>query len=71
MMEHGWEPHQYIKRRNMNISHAIFLQPLELVGNWGHLRYVYGGWNANQHIHESSYDIELAKPEDINDPRAV
>lgn len=71
MMEHGWEPHQYIKRRNMNISHAIFLQPLELVGNWGHLKYVYGGWNANQHIHESSYDIELAKPEDINDPRAV
>jgi len=71
MMEHGWEPHQYIKRRNMNISHAIFLQPLELVGNWGHLRYVYSGWNANQHIHESSYDIELAKPEDINDPRAV
>ena len=69
MMEHGWEPHQYIHRKPMNNSMATFLQPLELVGGWGHLTYKYAMWNANQLLHESSFDIELAKPEDIADPR--
>ena len=49
----------------------LLLQPLELVGGWGHLNFIYAKWNANQVIHESSYDIELAKAEDIADPRAV
>ena len=71
MMEHGWEPHQYIHRKPMNNSMATFLQPLELVGDWGHLTYKYAMWNANQLLHESSFDIELAKPEDIADPRVV
>ena len=71
MMEHGWEPHQYIHRKPMNNSMATFLQPLELVGGWGHLTYKYAMWNANQLLHESSFDIELAKPEAIADPRAV
>lgn len=71
MMEHGWEPHQYIQRKNMNISNAVFLQPLELVGGWGHLNFIYCKWNANQHIHESCYDIELAKPEDLVFPNDV
>lgn len=62
MMEHGWEPHQYIQRKPMNNSMATFLQPLELVGDWGHLKYKFGGWNANQLCHESSYEIELADP---------
>ena len=71
MMEHGWEPHQYIHRKPMNNSMATFLQPLELVGGWGHLGFKYAMWNANQLLHESSYDIELAKAEDIADPRAA
>lgn len=71
MMEHGWEPHQYIQRKNMNMSHATFLQPLELVGGWGHLKFIYAKWNANQVIHENSYDVELAKLEDITDPRLL
>lgn len=71
MMEHGWEPHQYIHRKPMNNAMATFLQPLELVGGWGHLTYKYAMWNANQLLHESSFDIELAKPEDIADPRTV
>ena len=71
MMEHGWEPHQYIHRKPMNNSMATYLQPLELVGGWGHLGFKYAMWNANQLLHESSYDIELAKAEDIADPRAV
>ncbi len=61
MMEHGWEPHQYIQRKPMNNSMATFLQPLELVGGWGHLKFNYHKWNANQVCHESSYDIELAE----------
>ena len=65
MMEHGWEPHQYIQKKPMNNSNATFLQPLELVGGWGHLTFQYAKWNANQVCHESCYDIELAKPEDL------
>lgn len=71
MMEHGWEPHQYIHRKPMNNSHATLLQPLELVGGWGHLQFIYAKWNANQVIHESSYDIALATADEIADPRAV
>ena len=65
MMEHGWEPHQYIHKKPMNNSMATFLQPLELVGGWGHLGFKYAMWNANQLAHEGSYDVELAKPEDL------
>ncbi|TAL85996.1 MAG: dimethylsulfide dehydrogenase [Candidimonas sp.] len=69
MMEHGWEPYQYIRRKSMNESMATFLQPLELVGGWGHLGFKYGMWNANQVCHEGSYDIELARSEDLGDYR--
>ncbi|QEA41006.1 molybdopterin-dependent oxidoreductase [Pistricoccus aurantiacus] len=65
MMEHGWEPHQYIHKKPMNNSMATFLQPLEMAGGWGHLGFKYAMWNANQLAHEGSYDIELAKPQDI------
>jgi hypothetical protein len=36
------------------------LQPLELVGDWGHLKFTLWKWNANQLAHESSVDIERA-----------
>lgn len=58
MMEHGWEPHQYIQRKPMNNSMATLLQPLELVGGWGHLKFNYNKWNANQLTSDNSYDIE-------------
>src|SRR5690625_2128410 len=58
MMEHGWEPYQYIQRKPMNNSMATFLQPLELVGGWGHLKFTLFQWNANQLTSDSSYDIE-------------
>lgn len=66
MMEHGWEPHQYIHKKPMNNSMATFLQPLELVGGWGHLGFKYAMWNANQLAHEGSYDIEPAKAEEVS-----
>lgn len=62
MMEHGWEPHQYIQRKPMNNAMATFLQPLELVGGWGHLRFMMGHWNANQLTHDAAFDIERADP---------
>ena len=58
MMEHGWEPHQFPNWRPMNACMATLLQPLELVGGWGHLNFTLWHWNANQLAHENSVDIE-------------
>lgn len=60
MMEHGWEPHQYEQMKPMNNTMATLIQPLELVGGWGHLGFKLFKWNANQLSHESSVDIEAA-----------
>lgn len=61
MMEHGWEPHQFEQGKPLNNVTATILQPLELVGNWGHLKFTLWKWNANQLAHESSVDIESAQ----------
>lgn len=60
MMEHGWEPHQYEQSKPMNNVMATLIQPLELCGDWGHLGFKLGKWNANQLAHESSVDVEAA-----------
>ena len=60
MMEHGWEPHQYEQGKPMNNAMATLIQPLELVGGWGHLGFKLWKWNANQLAHESAIDIEAA-----------
>ncbi|MCB1713926.1 MAG: molybdopterin-dependent oxidoreductase, partial [Candidatus Competibacteraceae bacterium] len=60
MMEHGWEPYQYEQKKPLNDVSATLLQPLELVGDWGHLKFTLWKWNANQLAHESSVDIEPA-----------
>ncbi len=60
MMEHGWEPHQYEGGKPMNNAIATLIQPLELVGGWGHLGFKLFKFNANQLAHESSVDIEAA-----------
>jgi dimethylsulfide dehydrogenase subunit alpha len=58
MMEHGWEVYQFDQQKHLNDVTATLLQPLELVGNWGHLKYGWFRWNPNQLAHESSVDIE-------------
>ena len=58
MMEHGWEPYQYDEQKPLNNVTATLLQPLELVGDWGHLKFTLWKWNANQLAHESSVDVE-------------
>ncbi len=60
MMEHGWEPYQYIQAKPMNNTMATLIQPLELAGGWGHLGFKLFKWNPNQLCHESSMDVELA-----------
>ncbi len=60
MMEHGWEPYQFDQQKPLNNITATLLQPLELVGDWGHLKFQLWKWNANQLAHESSVDIEPA-----------
>ena len=58
MMEHAWEPYQFREQKGLNSVVATLLQPLELVGNWGHLKFAMNRWNANQLANESSIDIE-------------
>lgn len=60
MMEHGWEAYQFQEQKPLNSVTCTVLQPLELVGGWGHLSFQPFNWNANQSAHESGVDIALA-----------
>ena len=62
MMEHAWEPYQMRDRKGLNTMVATLIQPLELVGNWGHLKFDMYKWNPNQLSNESGVDIERAEP---------
>ncbi len=61
MMEHAWENHQFRERKGYNQAVATLIQPLELVGDWGHLRFSMFRWNPNQLANESAVDIERAR----------
>lgn len=58
MMEHAWEPYQMKQRKGLNDVVATLIQPLELVGDWGHLKFSLFRWNPNQLSNESGVDIE-------------
>ncbi len=58
VLEHGWEPYQFAGDQELNNVVATLIQPLELVGNWGHLKFQFIRWNPNQLGHESSVDVE-------------
>ncbi len=60
MMEHAWEPYQMREKKGLNQVIATLIQPLELVGNWGHLKFDFYKWNPNQLSNESGVDIERA-----------
>ncbi len=62
MMEHAWETYQFKGQKGLNDVVATLLQPLELVGNWGHLKFSLFRWNPNQLANESSVDIERVAP---------
>lgn len=61
MMEHAWEPYQFKNMLGLNSVSAPMLQPLEMVGNWGHLKFEYFDFNPNQLAHTSGVDIERAE----------
>lgn len=61
MMEHAWEPYQFKDFHGLNSVSAPLLQPLEMVGNWGHLRFEFFDFNPNQLAHASGVDIESAE----------
>ena len=61
MMEHAWEPYQMRQQKGLNHVVATLIQPLELVGNWGHLKFEMYKWNPNQLSNESGVDIERAE----------
>jgi dimethylsulfide dehydrogenase subunit alpha/complex iron-sulfur molybdoenzyme family reductase subunit alpha len=58
MMEHAWEPYQMRQQKGLNSVVATLIQPLELVGNWGHLKFDFYKWNPNQLSNETGVDIE-------------
>ncbi len=62
LMEHAWEPHQMRDRKALNDVVATLIQPLELVGNWGHLKFNLFRWNPNMLSNESGVDLERATP---------
>jgi dimethylsulfide dehydrogenase subunit alpha len=61
MMEHAWERHQFKNNTGLNAVVATLLQPLETVGNWGHLKFDMFKWNPNSLANESGVDIEVAE----------
>ncbi len=59
-MEHAWERYQFEGQAGLNNVVATLIQPLELVGDWGQLKFSLNRWNPNQVANESSVDVERA-----------
>jgi dimethylsulfide dehydrogenase subunit alpha/complex iron-sulfur molybdoenzyme family reductase subunit alpha len=60
MMEHAWETYQFEGGKGLNDVAVPLLQPLEMVGDWGHLKFDHFDWSPNQLAHETGVDIENA-----------
>ena len=61
MMEHAWERHLFKKGMGLNNVVAALIQPLETVGNWGHLKFTPFKWNPNSLANETGVDIEAVQ----------
>ncbi|BFM15384.1 molybdopterin-dependent oxidoreductase [Maricurvus nonylphenolicus] len=61
MMEHAWERHQFKGGQGLNSVVATLIQPLETVGNWGHLKFELYKWNPNSLANETGVDIEAVQ----------
>ncbi len=57
MMDHAWEPYQFRNRLGLNNVVAGLLSPLELVQDWGHLRFS-PNWDGNMLAFESAVEVE-------------
>ena len=58
--EHGWEQYLYKNMTHYNFVTAELINPLELVGGYGHIKYAAGGFNPNRIFHETTVDVEKA-----------
>jgi len=58
--EHGWEQYMYPKMTHYNFVNADLINPLELVGGYGHIRFKSGAYNPNRMYYETSVDVEKA-----------
>jgi complex iron-sulfur molybdoenzyme family reductase subunit alpha len=57
VMEHGWEPFMYKKKKGHNSIVGDMINLLELSDGWGHLKFG-TNWDGNQHAYESTMDLE-------------
>jgi dimethylsulfide dehydrogenase subunit alpha/complex iron-sulfur molybdoenzyme family reductase subunit alpha len=58
--EHGWEQYMYKNMTHYNNVSSELINPLELVGGYGHIKYAAGGFNPNRIFHETTVDVEKA-----------
>lgn len=58
VMEHGWEPFMYRRKKGHNALVGDMLNLLELSDGWGHLKFG-TNWDGNQHAYDAT--VELAK----------
>ncbi len=56
VMEHGWEPFMYRKKKGHNQLVGDMLNLLELSDGWGHLKFG-TNWDGNQHAYETTIDL--------------
>lgn len=56
--EHGWEQYMYPKQTHYNNVVVDIINPLELVGGYGHIRFGSGAFNPNRIYYETGVDIE-------------
>jgi nitrate reductase alpha subunit len=62
-MYHGWDPMMFKNRKNFSsvISTNGLLKPVQMVGDYGHLRHQTPDFVPNQTYHDCTVDYELAK----------
>ena len=58
--EHGWEQYQYKNMTHYNMVSSELINPLELVGGYGHIKYASGAYNPNRIFYETTVDVEKA-----------
>ena len=58
--EHGWEQYMYKNMTHYNFVGAELINPLELVGGYGHIKFGSGAYNPNRIFYETTVDVEKA-----------
>lgn len=58
--EHGWEEYMFKKGTHYNNINTDIINPLELAGGLGHVRYQSGGYNPNRIYYETRVNVQKA-----------